>query len=334
MADDPSFHVRAGLAAALAGGNTTASIGTLRQLERDASTTVRAAAISALAQRLRDDYGEALVEHLGDEAWQIRAAAARAAGHLEASSDLLLERAMRDADHRVRTAGLEALRVRGNGASMIIDALDSPDLAVRGTAVSLLAERDDPQKLKRLSEALELSAGIKWIEIREGICDALAEIDGAVSLLRRISREDPAASVRSKARVALAARGEEVSDAIAPPPDPSPFLETQFENDPEVVLETTRGEIVIRCFSRAAPIHVASFVDLVGQGFYDGLIWHRVVSNFVIQGGDPRGDGWGSAGHVLRDEINRRRFGRGAVGMPTNWNLPRVLLYWTISRSP
>jgi cyclophilin family peptidyl-prolyl cis-trans isomerase len=61
---------------------------------------------------------------------------------------------------------------------------------------------------------------------------------------------------------------------------------------------------------------VAAFVDRVREGFYDGTIWHRVVPNFVVQGGDPRGDGWGNGGVTLRDEINPLPFGRGAVGMP------------------
>ena len=57
-------------------------------------------------------------------------------------------------------------------------------------------------------------------------------------------------------------------------------------------------------------------MKLVKSGFYDGLTWHRVVSNFVVQGGDPRGDGWGDAGYSVRDEINPLRFDRGTVGMP------------------
>ena len=64
-----------------------------------------------------------------------------------------------------------------------------------------------------------------------------------------------------------------------------------------------------------APTTVLSFLQLVRRGYYDGLVWHRVVPDFVAQTGDPRGDGWGGPGYTVRDEINRRRYVRGAVGM-------------------
>jgi cyclophilin family peptidyl-prolyl cis-trans isomerase len=64
-----------------------------------------------------------------------------------------------------------------------------------------------------------------------------------------------------------------------------------------------------------APLTCLSFLQLAGQGYFDGLKFHRVVPDFVVQTGDPRGDGWGGPGFALRDEVNRLRFGRGAVGM-------------------
>lgn len=82
-----------------------------------------------------------------------------------------------------------------------------------------------------------------------------------------------------------------------------------------VVLLTDKGEIEIVLAVKEAPIHAQRFLVSVSSGLYDGTIWHRVVSNFVIQGGDPRGSGWGDAGFVLRDENSGLPFGRGAVGM-------------------
>jgi len=73
---------------------------------------------------------------------------------------------------------------------------------------------------------------------------------------------------------------------------------------------------VLELFPKEAPIHVANMVGFTQGGHYDGLPIHRVVSNFVVQGGDPDKTGWGSAGYSLRAEINRSLFERGTLGMP------------------
>jgi cyclophilin family peptidyl-prolyl cis-trans isomerase len=316
LESDSSFHVRAAVARTLADAESVSSLEILRRFVLDPSTTVRASAITGLARRLGAAYRETLERHFEDPDWRIRRAAASAAGHLGPDGASLLTRAMQDSDNRVRTAALEALQIAGGGDELILQSLTSPDLAIRGTAVSLLDERDHPQKLERLTAAYDASAGVDWIEIREAVVDAVADLSSAGPLLRRMAGEDSASAVRGKARAALADLGGELPEGSAVAAEVSPFLDVRFDEDPVVLLETSKGEIEIRCFARDAPIHVASFVKLVREGFYDGLIWHRVVSNFVIQGGDPRGDGWGSAGFTLRDEINTRRYGRGAVGMP------------------
>jgi cyclophilin family peptidyl-prolyl cis-trans isomerase len=223
---------------------------------------------------------------------------------------------MGDSDTRVRTAALAAVERIGGGETLVLEALEAEDLALRGTAVALLAKREHPRKLELFAAAYDSSAGVEWIEIREAIADAVGDLDGAEPLLRRMVEDDPASSVRGKARGALAGRGVLLPRPREASAEASALLGVRFEDDPVVTLVTPKGEIRIRCLAREAPIHVASFVDLVRKGFYDGTIWHRVVSNFVIQGGDPRGDGWGGAGYTLRDEINTIRFGRGTVGMP------------------
>jgi cyclophilin family peptidyl-prolyl cis-trans isomerase len=60
---------------------------------------------------------------------------------------------------------------------------------------------------------------------------------------------------------------------------------------------------------------VAAFLGLVYRYFFDGLRWHRVVPNFVVQDGDPRDDGWGGPGFLLRDEVNPIRYRTGSMGM-------------------
>src|SRR5205085_1782481 len=87
------------------------------------------------------------------------------------------------------------------------------------------------------------------------------------------------------------------------------------EVPPRVTIETDRGALVVELFPAEAPLTVAAFLALVDRRYFDGSRWHRVVPNFVVQDGDPRGDGWGGPGFVLRDELNPVRYETGTVGM-------------------
>jgi cyclophilin family peptidyl-prolyl cis-trans isomerase len=80
-------------------------------------------------------------------------------------------------------------------------------------------------------------------------------------------------------------------------------------------MKTTEGDIVFELFDDAAPKTVANFKQLAGQGFYDGLIFHRVIPDFMIQGGCPQGTGTGGPGYTFEDEINEHRVARGALAM-------------------
>ncbi len=329
LARDRSFHVRAAAARALADLDTPASLETLRNLQKDLSPTVRGAAVEALGRRLGTGMHAEISGLLNAPAWTDRVAAVRAAAHSGAAALPILERALQDSDRRVQTAAVEAPgSLPGPAAdALLTQALAVADLAVRSTAVGALPKRTSMDRLARLQEAYQGSAGVDWIEVREGIVDALVELlesgglqgaepAGALGRLHGIAAEDPAPSVRAKARLALARRGEALPPEPPSAAQPSPFLTTRLDRDPVVVMETSKGTIEIRCFHEAAPLHCANFLALVGKRFYDGLTWHRVVSNFVIQGGDPRGDGFGGPGYTLRDEVSPLRFGAGTVGMP------------------
>jgi cyclophilin family peptidyl-prolyl cis-trans isomerase len=79
---------------------------------------------------------------------------------------------------------------------------------------------------------------------------------------------------------------------------------------PHVFIETEqRGALEVELFGPEAPMTVANFLRLLDRRFFDGNRWHRVVPNFVVQDGDPRGDGFGGPGGSIRDEINRSRYG-------------------------
>ena len=85
--------------------------------------------------------------------------------------------------------------------------------------------------------------------------------------------------------------------------------------NPTIVLETNHGTIEVELFEDKAPQTAANFRKLVEQGFYDGTRFHRVIPDFMIQGGCPRGDGTGGPGYEFEDEPNEHRVGRGALAM-------------------
>lgn len=81
------------------------------------------------------------------------------------------------------------------------------------------------------------------------------------------------------------------------------------------IMETAKGTIHIDLFDQDAPNTVKNFVDLSEKGFYDGLNFHRVIPNFVIQGGCPKGNGTGGPGYTIKCEINPKKHEAGSLSM-------------------
>ncbi len=84
---------------------------------------------------------------------------------------------------------------------------------------------------------------------------------------------------------------------------------------PQVEINTEFGAITVELWNDVAPGHAANFLKLVDEGFYDGLTFHRIIPQFVIQGGCPRGDGTGGPGWTVKAEFNNRKHEKGVLSM-------------------
>jgi cyclophilin family peptidyl-prolyl cis-trans isomerase/HEAT repeat protein len=291
---------------------------------------MRAAALQALARMEREDFALVLANLDPDPVWFVRAglAAALAIAGDEASQARLLAM-LKDDDVRVLPYVLEALRqARGpDSVDTLRRHLDHPDFAVRMAAADQLAAL----KVTGLSEALAASLarakGDVEMDARLSLVTLLAiQKDArAAALLREIASGDPARPVRERAARELRALGE-TPPAPGPEPVTRPALDYRealapYEAaagsvyTPRVFLQMKQGRVEIHLNVVEAPLMSATFLDLARRGYFDGLTFHRVVPGFVVQGGDPRGDGNGGPGFALRDEIGERPYGRGVVGM-------------------
>ena len=86
-------------------------------------------------------------------------------------------------------------------------------------------------------------------------------------------------------------------------------------NSDKILLNTSKGEVIINLIPEIAPVHVARIVELVKSGFYDGVIFHRIIPGFMAQTGDPKGNGTGGSGTNLKAEFSDYKYINGTVGM-------------------
>jgi cyclophilin family peptidyl-prolyl cis-trans isomerase len=114
-------------------------------------------------------------------------------------------------------------------------------------------------------------------------------------------------------------------------------FDIEITGNERAVVKTNKGTFVIKFYPDAAPITVKNFIRLSLLGFYDGLTFHRYVENFVIQGGDPLGNGTGDAGYTIPLEVSeKRKHKEGAVGMARaqDPNSGSCQFYITLSPQP
>jgi cyclophilin family peptidyl-prolyl cis-trans isomerase len=303
----------------------------LLDLLTDRVPGVRAEALTALVRIDPERFLTALSGLDRDRHWSVRAALAGAVAELPlATATPLLEPMMADDDARVIPAVLEALaRRRTPGAAAIaLSSLAAEDPVVRGAAAAAVAELKPDGAVEALRAAIARSQSDDAYVARAAALAALVKFgrEAAVpSLEAALSDKDWAVRVRARQLLGELDRTRDVTGAIRPAPtrlEPSAYESSDLVApafSPQAYLETDKGTIQIELAVLEAPLTVRSFIALARRGYFDGVAIHRVVANFVVQDGDPRGDGEGGPGYTLRDEINQRPYLRGTVGMALDW---------------
>jgi cyclophilin family peptidyl-prolyl cis-trans isomerase/HEAT repeat protein len=323
--------LRVEVLAALGSTGTPDDADQLLDLLTDRSYQVRAAAFKALGAI----DGERLVTVLSgldpDPDWRVRAAIATTLGTLppEGGGRLLLGLAD-DEDGRVIAAVCAAMAAgKLPGAEpVLISKLQADDWVVRAAAASAVGDLKIRSAVDPLKIAFERAQRDTSYGARAAALAALVAIDPAAAKpLVEQAFHDKDWAVRVRA-AELAKQIDPTRDtAAAIRPAPASASATLYSSpalvappySTHVYLDTDLGTIEIELFVLDAPLTAHNFVTLARKGAFDGLPIHRVVANFVVQDGDPRGDGEGGPGYTIRDEINEQPYLRGIVGMALDW---------------
>ena len=295
-------------------------------------------ALIALAQADSAAGVTAAAAVVSDADWRWRSVAAEAFGAARARDRL--ETQLADPDGRVVAQALQALQriqpttgpdsaLRGRARSLLTHA----DPAVRSVAADILARHPDIDDVDALVVAYRRADGDPFNDPRLSAISALGAIAASSSTGRlRVATKFVSVVPRPDDYLVRRLAADTLPDArdawgsatpIATGRTPADYRDVARRwlapalvgTNPHVFLETDRGTLDIELLPSEAPMTVAAFLALVERRFFDGTRWHRVVPNFVVQDGDPRGDGWGGPGFVLRDEINPVRYETGTVGI-------------------
>ncbi|AGC46413.1 peptidyl-prolyl cis-trans isomerase [Myxococcus stipitatus DSM 14675] len=217
---------------------------------------------------------------------------------------------------RVRLTAMEVLAERPTPrtAAMVAELLRSEDAVVAGSAASTLGQLKDPSTLpgvRALADRVPAEP-----DLAAPVAGALVALEGAAAEPRmRQWLLHPHANVRRVAATALTeVTGKPVrSERVALPRDT--FRPEAAPHGAGLVLRTDKGDITVRLDAEDAPLTSGNLYGLARKGYFNGITFHRVVPDFVAQGGDPRGDGEGGPGYSIRCEMTRRPYLRGVLGM-------------------
>lgn len=322
-------HLRLEAVAAVGGIHAPGVFDLLLDALTDPSPAVRAAALLSVATFDPEQFVTVLSALDPDPNWSVRAALASVLGTLAPEIGLpRLMTMLNDSDQRVIPSVLLALvKLRAPDAAVtLLERLKADDPVVRGAAATGLGEIKAPNGAQALAEAYRFGQRDALYTARAAALAALTKYGAtAATPVLRSALADKDWAVRVRAAMLLKeidpGAAADVDAQVRPAPtnvSPDLYQSPRLVNpsvSTEAYLDTDRGTIRIELAVLDAPLTVENFVSLAGKGYFNGLSIHRVVPDFVIQDGDPRGDGEGGPGYTIRDELSERPYLRGAVGM-------------------
>jgi cyclophilin family peptidyl-prolyl cis-trans isomerase/HEAT repeat protein len=327
-APNVSPNLRLEAVAALGPLNAGNRVNLFLDLVSERSPAMRSAAFAALARADGDQFVAALSGLDPDPHWAVRAAIATAMGTLPAERAApLLEPMLKDSDQRVVPAVLGAMvaaKVPNAGAALL-ERLKADDFVIRQAAATGLGVIKPEGAAQALDAAFNDERDSTYVA-RAAMLAALVEVDKDAArrvLERALDDREWAVRVRAAQLLRTLDPGSNAVPKRPAPPSPvalasvEALIEPPFS--PMAYIDTERGMIQVQLAVLDAPHTVASFIELTRRGFFNGAAVHRVVPDFVMQDGDPRGDGEGGPGYTIRDEINDRPYLRGVIGMALDW---------------
>jgi len=205
----------------------------------------------------------------------------------------------------------------------LITALTDPDVIVRSTAAELIGELPPTDEIAdALTAAFPRAMHDELNDAALAILDALAKQKPELANAGVKSALDSQDLIIRRRAVAIlkANKAGDFSSRVGTANSRNNAGDYQralsrIGQTITAVVRTSKGSFTIQLLPDEAPLNVDNFVQLAKRGYFNGIVFHRVVPNFVVQGGDPRGDGNGGPGYQIRCEINEETYDRGAVGM-------------------
>jgi cyclophilin family peptidyl-prolyl cis-trans isomerase/HEAT repeat protein len=317
--------------AALGPLRVTAASEALLDLVAHPSPAVRSAALTALRAIDPQEFLMVLSGLDSDRHWSVRATIASLLGTLDADSAVpRLTAMLADSDVRVVPSVLAALvTLKAPGTDrVLLEHLKHDDVVVRTAAAAGIGELKPVGAEGALASAFHAAGRDAACGARAAMLDALLKYGAAAArpvLQEALADKDWAVRVHAAALLRPLEPTADLAGAIRPAPTDRPpaFYESSDlvapSVSPHVFVDTDRGTIEVELAVLDAPLTCHNFMTLARRGFFNGAPLHRVVPNFVVQDGDPRGDGEGGPGYTIRDERNERPFLRGTMGMAIDW---------------